>query len=318
MTTETQDSQSVSEPSPPPITQEERVKIIKEQVDKMNFLVGKMDREIGYNFWKKYVASAFWSQISTPVNLIITFLTAITTAQAQNTDLIPQSLYSQLAITSLVITTLNTFFRPHAQFSTNTEFLQKWNDIGVQFENEYYNKAIVRLFNDEELKSIKEKIKRYETIQNDMNILRKSEGSNTVNFLTDLLFLLCYSTCLRNYKRWLDHDMKVENDQARKKKRQQQIESDEAIARERMKSYLKVEMAAIQLHEKRQLKEMKEEHRIRQPQRIFSQEQNVFDLFIPTPTNITPPQSPTPPPPPVQELPSSIIIGEANSELSSR
>lgn len=169
----------------------------------MIFVERKLDREIGYNFWKKYVASAFWSQISTPINLTITFLTAITTAQAQTDSLIPQNLYSQLAIVSLIITTLNTFFRPHTQYATTTEYLSKWNDLGVQFEKEYYSRKT--LYNE-----IQERTVAYKKLHDEVNNLRKAEGANTVNFITDLLFYICYRTCIRKYKKWLDMDQKAE------------------------------------------------------------------------------------------------------------
>lgn len=173
----------------------------------MIFVERKLDREIGYNFWKKYVASAFWSQISTPINLTITFLTAITTAQAQTESLISQSLYSQLAIVSLIITTLNTFFRPHTQYATSTEYLSKWNDLGVQFEKEYYSRKTL-------YKEIEERTMAYKKLHDEVNNLRKAEGANTVNFITDLIFFICYRTCIRKYKRWLDMDKKAEKEVA--------------------------------------------------------------------------------------------------------
>jgi hypothetical protein len=95
-------------------------------ITKVIFLKKKIDKEIGYNYWKKYVASVFWSQISTPINLTITMLTAITTAQIQTNDLISPTVGSNLAIVSLILATLNTFFRPHTQYATNTELLTKW------------------------------------------------------------------------------------------------------------------------------------------------------------------------------------------------
>lgn len=171
----------------------------------MIFIERKLDREIGYNFWKKYVASAFWSQVSTPINLTITFLTAITTAQANTHDLISQSVYAQLAIISLIITTLNTFFRPHTQYATTTEYLSKWNDLGVQFEKEYYSRKNT-------VTEVEARVTAYKTLHDNVNNLRKAEGANTVNFLTDLIFYISYRTCIRNYKKWLDMDKKVENE----------------------------------------------------------------------------------------------------------
>jgi hypothetical protein len=292
-----------------------RMAIIEEQMIKLEFLMKKIDRDIGYNFWKKYVASAFWSQISTPINLIITFLTATTTAQAQSPDLLPQNIYSQVAIVSLVITTLNTFFRPHTQFTTNSEFLQKWSDIGVRFEKEYYDKVIVKFYTEEEIQNVKKKILNYEKIQEDMNIIRKSEGSSTVNFITDLLFVICYSTCIRKYKRWLDHDQKIAKDTEevtteRKKKEAQQMserrknEVDIFLDKERVRSYARVGMAQIELHEQQEMAEISKERAKCEiaesmPYRNVSNQNTLqmFDLFLPTP-NVSPPASPPPPPPP--------------------
>lgn len=277
----------------------ERVDIMKEQMNKMEFLMKKIDREIGYNFWKKYVASAFWSQISTPINLVITFLTAITTAQAQSPDMLPQSIYSQLAIVSLIITTLNTFFRPHAQFATNTEFLQKWNDLGVRFEKEYYDKPIVRLYIEEEFKVVKEKIIAYEKIQEDMNVLRKTEGANTVNFLTDCIFIVCYSTCIRNYKRWMDHDNKIAKETDKQTREQKRKEARERIDQERLSAYERIEMARIHRDAQEEIKDRGLEKFVQNTTQYAStpvrqpSEPSVFNLF-----DETPPASPPPPPPP--------------------
>ncbi len=180
---------------------------IEMAAQEMIFVERKLDREIGYNFWKKYVASAFWSQISTPINLTITFLTAITTAQAQTDTLIPQTLYSQVAIVSLIITTLNTFFRPHTQYATSTEYLSKWNDLGVQFEKQYYSRKT-------QYPEICNRIDEYKKLHDEVNNLRKAEGANTVNFITDLIFYICYNTCIRKHKRWLDMDKKAEREAA--------------------------------------------------------------------------------------------------------
>jgi hypothetical protein len=181
---------------------EEKSLVIK----KVIFAKKKLDKEIGYNYWKKYVASVFWSQISTPINLTITMLTAITTAQIQTNDLIPSSISSNLAIVSLILATLNTFFRPHTQYATNTEYLSKWNNLGVKFENEYYNNMIEGRL----IKDYKERLERLTAIQKEVNELRQSEGTNMINFLTDFIFYISFLTCIRNKKNWLDRDKEVD------------------------------------------------------------------------------------------------------------
>lgn len=176
----------------------------EKKYEKLVILRHKLDKEIGHNYWKKYVASAFWSQISTPINLTITFLTAITTAQAQSDSLIPQSLYAQLAIISLVITTLNTFFRPHTQYAANTEYLSKWKELGIKFEKEYFNRM-----EDNSETTYDMKIKAYSELQDEVDTLRKAEGTEMMNFLTDFIYFIVYRTCLRRYKRWLDVDRRI-------------------------------------------------------------------------------------------------------------
>ena len=176
----------------------------KNKFEKLYILRHKLDKEIGYNYWKKYVTSAFWSQISTPINLTITFLTAITTAYSQTESIISQSTYSHIAIASLVITTLNTFFRPHTQYAANTEYLSKWKELGIEFEKEFFNRM-----EEESIEIYQSKIEKYQKLQEKVDDLRKSEGTEMINFLTDFIYFICYRTCLLRYKRWLDVDRRI-------------------------------------------------------------------------------------------------------------
>ncbi len=167
---------------------------------------GKLDRDLGFFYWKKYIASAFWAQIATPVNLMITLLTALTTAQATSPDLLSHGLYVNISITTLVITTLNTFFRPHTKMIENAEYMKKWNELGLEFEKLYYS--------DTENNSISRDncdmmIGKLSALQDRMNDLRKEEGPASTNFLTDLIHVICVYTCLRRYQRWLDNDRQI-------------------------------------------------------------------------------------------------------------
>lgn len=195
-------------PENPMDNPEEKSLVIK----KVIFLKKKLDKEIGYNYWKKYIASVFWSQISTPINLTITMLTAITTAQIQTNDFIPISISGNLAIVSLILATLNTFFRPHTQYATNTEYLAKWRNLGVKFEDEYYNNMIEK----KRLEDYRKRLESLRLIQKEVNELRQAEGTNTINFLTDFLFFISFISCLRNKKNWLDRDKTVEEAAAAK------------------------------------------------------------------------------------------------------
>jgi hypothetical protein len=79
-------------------------------------LEDKLDGEIGNHWWKLYIASAFWSNVSTPINLLITLLSAVTAGQASTENMLSHSTFLKISVTSLIVSTLNTFFRPHQQF----------------------------------------------------------------------------------------------------------------------------------------------------------------------------------------------------------
>ncbi len=170
------------------------------------FLKGKLDRDLGFFYWKKYIAAAFWAQIATPVNLMITLLTALTTAQATSPDLLSHTLYVNISVATLVITTLNTFFRPHTKMIENTEYMKKWNELGLEFEKLYYSDTENNSISRDNCDAM---ITKLVALQDKMNTLRKEEGPSSQNFLTDLLHILCVSTCLRRYQRWLDNDRHI-------------------------------------------------------------------------------------------------------------
>jgi hypothetical protein len=213
--------------------------------EKQKVLWKKLDKEIGHNYWKRYVASAFWSQISTPINLTITFLTAISTAQAQNDSIISHDMFAKLTIVSLVITTLNTFFRPHTQYASNKENMNKWREIGIRFEKEYFNRL-----EDKSDVSFDQKIVAYTKLQEDVDALRTSEGSELVNFLTDFLYFIAHKTCLRRYKRWLDLD-RIIIDEVKVEIVQEKLQE------EKDKSEYRIKIAKLEKEEQKKLQEIK-------------------------------------------------------------
>jgi len=48
----------------------------------------KLNEDIGFYWWKYYTYCAFWTNISVPINLTITILTALTTGQTATGSLI--------------------------------------------------------------------------------------------------------------------------------------------------------------------------------------------------------------------------------------
>jgi hypothetical protein len=166
----------------------------------------KLDADIGWYYWKRYVAAAFWAQISMPMNLMITLLTALTTAQASAPDLLPQEAYKTLTYISLLLTVLNTFFRPHEKLQINIKVMKEWTDHGLAFEKIYFspNALVLRYQGPRTLSDgdVKWLLDAYYKVRDDVNTQRQKEGPEMINFLTDVLHILCFYTCIRKNQKW--------------------------------------------------------------------------------------------------------------------
>lgn len=152
---------------------------------------------LGFGWWKKYVAAAFWSNVSTPVNLAITMLTALTTAQATSPDLFPEKTYIGMSITALVLSVLNTFFRPHTQMSENIKLMNRWNELGLAYEAIYYSDC-----NTQE--DYARRLTDYRKLHMEINVFKSQQSPESQNFLTDLVHIVARGTCLRKKDRWMD------------------------------------------------------------------------------------------------------------------
>jgi len=167
----------------------------------MDEIETKLNLEIGYRFWKKYVNAAFWSYISLPINLSITMLTALSTGQATTNRLLPQSLYVNISLATLIISILNTYFRPYVQMNQNIEYMNKWSVLGYKYESIYYSEK-------ETQTQLETRLSHYEELMKEINDLKKQEVLESQNFLTDSIHLALRSCvcCLKNRTSWLSLD----------------------------------------------------------------------------------------------------------------
>ena len=156
-------------------------------------LKDKLDTDLGFYYWKYYIAGAFWSNIATPINLCITMLSALVSGQANTDSLLPTNIYKDLSIALLLLSTLNTFLRPHIQMNQNVQLKQKYDSLGAEFERVHFS-------TDTE----QEKLEQYEEIAKQMSELRKSDSIVSQNYLTDLIHIICRQTCLKDKNLWLD------------------------------------------------------------------------------------------------------------------
>ena len=162
-------------------------------LDEIRSYISKIDYDIGYYTWKVYIYCAFWSNISTPINLAITVLTAITTGQSATQSLLTAELTTQLSFAVLFISIFNTFFRPNDQLSNCQLILKVWTDLGVEFESIYFD----RVYTYEERAA---QLKKYEALFVKVNA-KKRDFSN--NFLIDFVFIFINCFCIRSNIFWL-------------------------------------------------------------------------------------------------------------------
>lgn len=81
----------------------------------------------------------------------------------------------------------------------NIGIMEQWNSVGVDFELIFYDN---NKYNEYELF-----IEKYRGIQERINEIRKMDGPDTINFLTDLIHMISTKCCLKDIN-WLDHDIK--------------------------------------------------------------------------------------------------------------
>ena len=174
----------------------------------MNYddLTKKLDIEIGFGYWKRYVAGAFWSNISTPINLSITILSVLVSTQ-NDSDMFGKNSISGLSFGVTILSTINTFCKPHTQVMSNVSLSKKWAEFGHRLEKIYFKYLNVsdmetRLSKRAELESLREDVAKF---KNDL-------GIESQNYLTDLIHLICKYTCLFNQDKWMDLTIDADND----------------------------------------------------------------------------------------------------------
>ena len=99
----------------------------------------ELDVTIGILYWRVLLSNKFWANISTPLNLALTFMTALIAAKAStSSDFISETVSLQLSFASLIITTINSFFQPQKKEQKTNELLTRIIKIGYDFEAVYW------------------------------------------------------------------------------------------------------------------------------------------------------------------------------------
>jgi hypothetical protein len=159
--------------------------------------IKKINSTIGYYWWKQYFYTAFWNYISTPINLSITIITALTTGQSATQGLISSNTATVLGGIVLFLSIFNTFFKPNDQMNNNKTILKKWADFGATFDNVYFDKVSEE--NKEDEKKIK--LNKLQALFKEISQLKKDNDSNVC---IDILFSCAKCIFLRNDKKnWM-------------------------------------------------------------------------------------------------------------------
>jgi len=162
--------------------------------DEITGYLDKLNKDLGYYWWKRYIYTAFWNNISTPINLSIIILTALTTGQSATQNLITKELSTILGAVTLFVSIFNSYFKPYEQLTQNQIILKQWTTLGQDFDQIYYN----RVYN---LHEKKVRLKELEQLFSKVSKTRRDDDNN---FCIDFLFIFIRLICIRDNITWLN------------------------------------------------------------------------------------------------------------------
>ena len=130
---------------------------------------------IGFYYNQTYYCGWFWSNLATPINLSLTIFTAMMAAQSSTQAFIPENIYTIISFTTMILTTLNSYFRPSVRSIDANTRLVKW--IGFGHRLEYLSFDV--------LEEGKTKFEKYQKLLVDMDEFVCIQASQERNFITD-------------------------------------------------------------------------------------------------------------------------------------
>ena len=152
-----------------------------------------INKDTGFHWWKRYTYSAFWSITANPINLSITIFTALTTGESATGSLFGESITTSIGLLTLVLSIINTFFKPYDQLRTNQSLKEKWSDRGVEYEELYHQ--VVHTIDDKKIK-----LQKFQELYTNISVLKKNNESN---YVIDLIFTIARVICIRKDVKWL-------------------------------------------------------------------------------------------------------------------
>ena len=169
--------------------------------------IKKINKDIGYYWWKQYIYYTFWNNINTPINLTITILTALTTGKNITQEIISENTATIFGSVVILLSIFTTFFKPTEKTNKNNVILKRWADIGYRFDNIYLDKVSEE--NSYEEKKIK--LQKLQELFRDMSNLKKENESNLI---IDTIFSCAKKMCLMRNDRlyWMPEAISPDDD----------------------------------------------------------------------------------------------------------
>ena len=166
------------------------------KVEYVKLLQHRLSKVIGWRYWKKYISASFWANISTPINLTLTLTSTIISAQTSTGTFIDQKTAIILSFISVLLSTVNTFFKPLTNMNKSIVEMNNIYAFGNLFEKIYYDKH-------ETEEQLETRINEYKQLLFEINEYASKVSPDDQNFVTDLIHLIVRSTCLRDKEDWL-------------------------------------------------------------------------------------------------------------------
>lgn len=180
--------------------QQQKLTVQQLKVEQLNMnyearrLEDKLDKMIGFYWWKTYCATTLWANVSTPINLTITICTALMTAHSSSSDtsFISNEMNMKINLLTFLLSIINSYFTPQKELNELNEYLSRWSDIGNQFEKVIYTNN-----------TLEQKIKLYTQLLDLANELHKDQFLRKRNFLTDFIHSTVRTLMMNSNDRWM-------------------------------------------------------------------------------------------------------------------
>lgn len=141
-----------------------------------------LNRQIGFNRRKRYVAANFWNYITTPINFIITLFTAISAGQTGTGSVfLSDTQLFAILFASFILSSINTFFKLKEKSELSYSIAKKFDKFGADFEQIYYT-------NIKNQKHVEARLNNYRILHQAINEYMTQDDFENADYIADFLF----------------------------------------------------------------------------------------------------------------------------------